>query len=390
MVGIRLMIIMAIVGGFIAYLADHLGSKIGKKKMSVFGLRPKHTALLLTVLSGVLISLVSIGVVSVTSESARTALFGMEKIQAELKVLNSERDTATKALEAAKANVEKQNTKISELDIAIKSATDAKAKMESQLAGVNEKYISAQSEVKSLSEAKESLSKEVGELEAATNRLRQGLINMREGQLYYRAGEVVYGAVLKGGMDEKINKDQLMWLLQNGNEAALQRLGSNKPEKPVQVLWISQDLVDEALRILNTSKGDYVCRLRTIANIMVGELVVCELEMAPNKLIYSSGTTVHSANFASNEGKSADALLIGFLGEVNHTAVAAGVLPDPVSGKVGNIDAESMVIATNAIKDCTGPFTLVAYARQDVYTAGPVTVGIRIKSEKVNASKYER
>ena len=114
MVGIRLMIIMAIVGGFIAYLADHLGSKIGKKKMSVFGLRPKHTALLLTVLSGVLISLVSIGVVSVTSESARTALFGMEKIQAELKSLNSERDLANKALEEAKVNVEKQNSKIQE------------------------------------------------------------------------------------------------------------------------------------------------------------------------------------------------------------------------------------------------------------------------------------
>ena len=36
MVGIRLIIIMAIVGGLIAYLADKMGSKIGKKRMSVF------------------------------------------------------------------------------------------------------------------------------------------------------------------------------------------------------------------------------------------------------------------------------------------------------------------------------------------------------------------
>ena len=75
MVGIRLIIIMAIVGGFIAYLADKLGSKIGKKKMSVFGLRPKHTALLLTVASGVMISILSVLTVSISSESARTALF---------------------------------------------------------------------------------------------------------------------------------------------------------------------------------------------------------------------------------------------------------------------------------------------------------------------------
>lgn len=32
MVGIRLIIIMAIVGGLIAYLADKMGSKIGKKE----------------------------------------------------------------------------------------------------------------------------------------------------------------------------------------------------------------------------------------------------------------------------------------------------------------------------------------------------------------------
>ena len=50
MVGIRLIIIMAIVGGLIAYLADKMGSKIGKKRMSVFGIRPyylRYSAVLL-------------------------------------------------------------------------------------------------------------------------------------------------------------------------------------------------------------------------------------------------------------------------------------------------------------------------------------------------------
>ncbi|MBQ7317633.1 MAG: DUF3084 domain-containing protein, partial [Phascolarctobacterium sp.] len=52
---------MAIVGGLIAYMADNMGSKIGKKRMSVFGLRPKHTSILLTVLSGMMISVLTIG-----------------------------------------------------------------------------------------------------------------------------------------------------------------------------------------------------------------------------------------------------------------------------------------------------------------------------------------
>ena len=78
MFGIRLMFLLAVMGGLIAYIADKLGSKIGKKKLSVFGLRPHDTSVLLTVLSGVLISLFSVGILAISSESARTALFGME------------------------------------------------------------------------------------------------------------------------------------------------------------------------------------------------------------------------------------------------------------------------------------------------------------------------
>ena len=51
MFGIRLMFLLAVMGGVIAFIADKLGSKIGKKKLSVFGLRPHDTSVLLTVLS---------------------------------------------------------------------------------------------------------------------------------------------------------------------------------------------------------------------------------------------------------------------------------------------------------------------------------------------------
>ena len=40
MVGIRMIVIMAIVGGLIAYIADKMGSKIGKKRMSVLACAP--------------------------------------------------------------------------------------------------------------------------------------------------------------------------------------------------------------------------------------------------------------------------------------------------------------------------------------------------------------
>ena len=115
MVGIRLIIIMAIVGGFIAFLADKMGSKIGKKRMSVFGLRPKHTSILLTVLSGTIIAVLTISVMVASSQSARGALFGMDKLQKELKLLNEEKAVAGAELAQAKGKVVEQNKKISDM-----------------------------------------------------------------------------------------------------------------------------------------------------------------------------------------------------------------------------------------------------------------------------------
>lgn len=37
--GITLILVLALMGGLIAYLGDKLGSKIGKKRLRLFGLR---------------------------------------------------------------------------------------------------------------------------------------------------------------------------------------------------------------------------------------------------------------------------------------------------------------------------------------------------------------
>lgn len=380
MVGIRLIFVMAIVGGLIAYLADKLGSKIGKKKMSVFGLRPKHTALLLTVLSGIVISVLSVVTVSISSESARTALFGMEQLRDDLKHLNQEKENANKALEEAKKNVIAQNEIIELLDKDIKNSLKAKAEAETKLYAIESKYTSARMEVKSLVEAKDELFKEIKELESTTDQLRKGITRIREGEVFFRAGELVHTAVLRSGMSDEENRGQILWMLQGANESALQRLGELKPSHPVQIVWVAPEILDEALKILNKSKHDYVCRVRTIANVIVGELVVCELEMFPNKLVYKDGEEVYSANYDAKEIRvSADALVMEFLGNVNHVAVNKGVLPDPLTGKVGKIDAETMVIACNAVKKASGKFVIRALAKHDVTAAGPVEIVLKVK-----------
>ena len=54
--GFVLILTIAILGGLIALLGDRLGMRMGKRKLSLFGLRPKYTSMVITVITGLTIS----------------------------------------------------------------------------------------------------------------------------------------------------------------------------------------------------------------------------------------------------------------------------------------------------------------------------------------------
>ena len=114
--GFTLILVLALMGGLIAYLGDKLGSKIGKKRLRLFGLRPHDTSVVMTILSGILVAALTITVLTISSKEVRTALFGMKKMRAEIASLTTARDQANQELSA-------QNAKIQELDQKITEAT---------------------------------------------------------------------------------------------------------------------------------------------------------------------------------------------------------------------------------------------------------------------------
>ncbi|HHX26427.1 MAG TPA: DUF3084 domain-containing protein, partial [Firmicutes bacterium] len=75
MYGLGLVLMLVVIGGIIAFIGDRIGMKIGRKKLSVFGLRPKHTSMLITVITGIVVAGTSVLVMSIVSQDVRTALF---------------------------------------------------------------------------------------------------------------------------------------------------------------------------------------------------------------------------------------------------------------------------------------------------------------------------
>lgn len=71
---------MVALGGFIAYYGDIQGTRWGKRRVSWFGLRPKHTAKLITGLTGAVIVLFSVLTLLLISPSVRTVVLRGERL----------------------------------------------------------------------------------------------------------------------------------------------------------------------------------------------------------------------------------------------------------------------------------------------------------------------
>jgi len=70
-----LIVFLIFLGGLIAPFGDLLCTKIGKSRFSIFKLRPKKTATIITVITGGFISSISIGLLILVSEEFRQRLF---------------------------------------------------------------------------------------------------------------------------------------------------------------------------------------------------------------------------------------------------------------------------------------------------------------------------
>ena len=384
MFGLTLILVLAIMGGAIAFIGDKLGSKIGKKRLSIFGLRPYHTSVLMTVITGIMIAAATLGVLAVTSKDVKTALFGMEKLKTELIALNNDKLTAQQELADKNKLIASLDNQIKETTASLEEMQKERDAINAQLLALQDRYAQADSdlaamkaEVEALEASREKLNAEIKELEDATANLRAGLIAIREGEVVFRAGEVLYSGILNAGLSEEENDKQVDTFLAAANQAILARM--EVKTKDVQALWLPNTMVQEAKKVLASSRGTMYIRICAAGNIISGEMAVSRLEMVPNKIVYEESKKIFTENInIASDGRNINSSLMYFLSEINKAAVAAGVMPDPLTGKVGNIDAASMIEVTGKMQELGGNVTLTAYAKQEINVAGPVLLRLEV------------
>ncbi|SDD81144.1 DUF3084 domain-containing protein [Sporomusa acidovorans] len=420
MYGLVLIATLAVMGGAIAYIGDKLGTKVGKKKLSMFGLRPKHTSIIVTIITGILISATTLGIMTAVSRDVRTALFGMKELKAELLSLTKEVASKTAELEASRTALDTKNAEyaaisakvkqtaeqlsqltaeltevtaerdrtvaalnalqadyaLAQRDLAsyqenIKSLQATKMELDNRIAGLN-------SQIGELNTAKNTLQSDVDRLNELTTNLKQGLQNVREGTVVFRTGEVLSTTIVHGGQSLDDTAKELTGVIYNTNQYILDKL--NVSDKKLDVLWITRSDFDQAAKVIADNNQQVIVRISAVSNTVYGEPVIGRIELFPNYLIYQQGDAIYSETVDIAGDSSAEETVLAFLQNVNTASVNKGILPDPLQGTVGHMTGVQLFDIVNKVKRQSGKVEITAVAAKDIFTAGPLQIEVRVRN----------
>jgi uncharacterized protein (DUF3084 family) len=180
--GYILVFVILVLGGVIATVSDRLGTKVGKARLSLFKLRPRDTAVVVTVMAGSILSALTLGILFATSKPLRTGVFRIDEIQKRLNNARKEINLATQeknrvetelararaaqaqaranleqinqSLQAANAEQARTQTKLNSLRAQLNSVQAAKSKTEQQLSQVEAAKSQTEEQLSSVQAAK--------------------------------------------------------------------------------------------------------------------------------------------------------------------------------------------------------------------------------------------
>ncbi|MBC7216860.1 MAG: DUF3084 domain-containing protein [Candidatus Caldatribacterium sp.] len=367
-----LILVLLLLSGVIAYVGDFLGRRVGKRKLSLLALRPRYTAILVSIVTGILISTVTLAILSMASKDVRTALFGMEELKRKLESLNQEVLARNAELERMKETVRMYEEQVATLSQKERELSLSKASLE-------EEVRSLQENVTTLEKQRKTLQDEIQSLQMELTRLRANLIAVRQGEIVFRDEEEILRVVAQGGVPEDEAEDFLLSLIRRATVIAQAR-GAGQDREGRGVVFVQEDNFKEAVAKLSSGSGEYVVRLVAALNTLRGEPVIARFLLEENKKIFSQGEVILRKVVTLERGRTnPDLILAEMLRDLNILGVEKGVLSQ--EGKVGVISALNLSEVTRELEKREGRVVLEAIAESDIFTAGPMRVFLRVQEE---------
>ena len=409
MSGWLLILALLVLGGVLSTLGDRLGSKVGKARLSLFNLRPRKTAVVITALTGALISAVSLGLMLRVSERLRVGLFELDQLQARLVNSRSalERSRAELGslrgeLESSRAEVTRAERGRSQAQRGRQQAETARGRAAAQLRSAEGRLGELRRSLQPLQEQRARLEQqqarlrrdvkgrdaEIRRTEAELRRVREriaagarelkdletNVIALRRGDVVIASGEPLATAKVKL---ERANQARSVIdaLLQQANLTAFQRLlPGQKVDR--QVLLVPRTDI-ERLEVQIRKPGTWVVSVRSAANVLRGEgRVVAFPDVRPNRRVVQRGELLARTGLDGDE-RSPEVVrsrLNLLLAAAFARAQRQGTLVDGVQFDGASFNAMGRELAERPAGQTV---SLEAFAARDADTPEPIVVELR-------------
>ena len=165
MSGWALILVLLVLGGVLSTLGDRLGSRVGKARLSLFSMRPRRTAVLITVLTGSLISALSLGLMLLVSRQLRVGLFELDALQEKLQ-------DSRQQLKAAERERDKTQTETKRIAIELEQSQQRANTLRLELAPLQKELAQLEAERERLSQDIASRDADIQRTEAELNSVR--------------------------------------------------------------------------------------------------------------------------------------------------------------------------------------------------------------------------
>jgi uncharacterized protein (DUF3084 family) len=180
MSGYLLILAIICLGGAIATIGDRLGSRVGKARLSLFKMRPKQTAVVVTILTGSIISSLTLGILLATSRQLRDGLIRIDEIsqksrqaQLELKDAIAQKQSAEQDLEEAQDDLDTVVDRLRNVRGALRKAVQKQQESEKKLKQLQSKFNQAQSKLEQTEIQARGLRSQITQLSGTSRRLKQ-------------------------------------------------------------------------------------------------------------------------------------------------------------------------------------------------------------------------
>ena len=313
MTGWLLLLSLLILGGVLSTLGDRLGSRVGKARLSLFGLRPRQTAVVITVLTGSLISALSLGLMLLVSRQLRVGLFELNDLEARLRSSRSDLKGSRKAQRKARQQLEEARAdeikarkiladaqaRAGELRSTLRPLQEQTRRLEAERQRLSQDVRNRDAEIQRTDDELRAVRQRISSGEAELQQLEKNLIALRRGDVAISSGQPLATVTLK--LDRPDQARQVIdQVLREANLQAFQKvLPEQAPDRQI-ILVPRQDIerLEQAIR----KPGTWVVLLRSAANVLRGESVVYAFpDVRPNVAITIEGEVLAKTTLASQD-----------------------------------------------------------------------------------------